>query len=53
MVELAPFLEVAPVAIEQLDAVVLAIGDEDAVAPVDPDRVRRGELAGAGAGRSS
>src|SRR5262249_36452490 len=44
------FVETAPLAVEvalgteELYPIVLAVGDEDPVACIDPDAVRRGEL---------
>src|SRR5262249_24941507 len=44
--ELLPFLEKFPVLVEDLDAVVGAVADEDAALGVDGNRVRRVELSG-------
>ena len=44
-----PLFEEIAVAIEDLDAVVLAVADDDAPALIHPDVVQQGELAGAGA----
>ncbi len=45
MIEIAPLAVVVAFRAEQLDPVVLAIGDQDAVPRVDPDPVGRCELA--------
>src|SRR5262245_3344659 len=50
MIEVDPFVEEAAVAVEDLHAVVLAIGDQDLAEAVDPDGVRGGELARSAAG---
>ena len=50
VVEVTPGLDEPAVPVEQLDPVVLAVRHQHPVRPVDPDRVRRGELARPGAG---
>ena len=45
MVEVTPFAQVLTLGAEDLDPVVLSVGDQDAAVRVDPDRVRRGEVA--------
>lgn len=47
-----PAFEILPIPREELNAVVLPIGDKHPVAPIDPDRVRRHEFAFASAGRA-
>jgi hypothetical protein len=49
MIEVAPLVEIGAVGREYLDAVVLAVRDQDAAVGGDPDAVRRRELAGSGA----
>ena len=46
VVEIAPFRKIAPVAIEDLDAVVFPVGDQDPVTRIDPHGVRSAELPG-------
>src|SRR6267154_1644503 len=50
MVEVTPFAQVLTLGAEDLDPIVLAVSDQDAAVRVDPDRVRRGEVAWTGAG---
>src|SRR5579883_336346 len=44
-VEIAPFTEVGAIAIEVLNSLVLTVANEHAIARVDPDVMRQGELA--------
>src|SRR5258708_6493029 len=50
MIEVAPFGEESAIAVEHLDAVVLAIADQHLAAAIDPDGVRRREGPRPGAG---
>src|SRR5690349_14687151 len=47
VIEVAPLAEIVPGAVEQLDAVVLAVAHQHAVPAVDCHGMRRGEGAGA------